>query len=202
MAERGFRVDASDLVPVAVEVAREIATNRNLDIHYAVMDVTEIPHIGTKYDLIVDSYCLQGIVLDSDRGRVFSAVHARLNPRGYYLISTAMYDPSRHHGEDRTVDSDSGRVFHRYDDHDIFDPQTDIQYGLFSDDELGDGPEDYEASVRVADNWYLPHRRYRTPEGLRSELEDQRFRVLLQRGEYGENVVCTRAGSSTSLLPR
>ncbi len=49
-----------------------------MDVRFEVMDVTRIPRHGPGYDLIVDSYCLQGIVLDEDRqvvdrrtGRVF-----------------------------------------------------------------------------------------------------------------------------------
>jgi SAM-dependent methyltransferase len=192
LAQRGFRVDGVELIPAAVKVARDIAEERHLDIHYEVMDVTEIPRIGIKYDLIVDSYCLQGIVLESDRRKVFAAVRARLRPCGYYLISTAMYAEHRHHPESRVVDRKSGRVFDRYDDHDLFDTDTDILYGLVSDVELGqwdDQAKDCEESIRIEGKLYLPRRRYRTPRGLRTELEDEGFRVLLQTGEYGQNVV-------------
>ena len=77
LAERGFRVDAVDLIPTAIDIAHRIAAERKLNIHYEVMDVTKIPLSGVRYDLIVDSYCLQSIVLDADRESVFSAV------RGY-----------------------------------------------------------------------------------------------------------------------
>jgi SAM-dependent methyltransferase len=62
LAEREFFVDA-------IDIALKIAAERNLDVHYEVMDVTQIPPTGARYDLIVDSYCLQGIVLDRDRKR-------------------------------------------------------------------------------------------------------------------------------------
>jgi SAM-dependent methyltransferase len=205
LAQRGFRVDGIDLIPTAIEVAREMAEGRHLNVHYEVMDVTEIPHTGIKYDLIVDSYCLQGVVLEPDRKKVFSAVRARLKPSGYYLISTAMYAEHRHHPEDRIVDPTSGRVFHRYDDHDLFDPDTDIFYSLFSGaglSQLDDQPEDYGESIRLEGKWYLPTRRYKSPQGLRVELEYEGFRVLLQTGEYGENVVCALHGASVSLDDR
>jgi SAM-dependent methyltransferase len=193
LASRGFRVRGIDLIPTAIETARALARDRHLEIDYAVMDVTQIPHEGLSYDLIVDSYCLQGIVLGPDREKVFAAVRARLQPRGYYLVSTAMYAEHRHHPEDRLVDPASERVFHRYDDHDLFDPETGILYALVPEsaaDRLGDRSEDREMALTIDGRSYLPRRRYRTPEGLASELEAHGFRVLLQTGVYGENVVC------------
>jgi SAM-dependent methyltransferase len=203
LAQRGFRVDGFELIPAAVKVARDIADERHLDIHYEVMDVTEIPHIGIKYDLIVDSYCLQGIVLESDRRKVFAAVRARLRPCGYYLISTAMYAEHRHHLESRVVDCRSGKVFDRYDDHDLFDSDTDILYSCVSDVDLGqleDQAKDCEESIRIEGELYLPRRRYRRPGGLRAELEDEGFKVLLQTGEHGQNVVCVLYDAPISKL--
>ena len=198
LAERGFRVHAVDLIPTAIDIARRIAVERNLDIHYEVTDVTKIPPSGTRYDLIVDSYCLQGIVLDADRRSVFEAVRARLKPSGYYLVSTAMYDDSRHSPDELTVDPVSGTVYHRYDEHCLFDPTTDICYEPFSDAgydyPVDDAPEDYEGSTQIAGRWYMPTRRYRTAKGLRAELETEGFETLLQTGEFGENVLCTLAG--------
>ncbi len=202
LAGRGFQVDAIDLIPAAIDIARRIATERNLDIHYEVMDVTEIPLSGARYDLIVDSYCLQGIVMDEDRRSVFAAVHARLKPSGYYLISTAVYEEARRHPDDVVVEPVSANVYHRYDEHSLFDPTTDILYEPFSGTEydygLDDAPEDYEGSTQIAGRWYLPKRRYRTAKGLRAELEDEGFKTLLQTGEFGENVLCTLAADSTS----
>ena len=63
-----------------------------------------------SYDLIVDSYCLQSIVLDEDRRRLFAAVRARLKPTGRYLISTAMYDPARDYASDGRRDEATGIV--------------------------------------------------------------------------------------------
>mgnify|MGYP001988003149 CR=1 FL=1 len=188
LAERGFRVDAVDLVPAAIDVARKIAKERKLNINYEVMDVTQIPLSGTQYDLIVDSCCLQGIVLDRDREAVFAAVRARLQPSGYYLVSNSMYSATLHNSEDVIVDSTSGRTYHRYDEDCLFDPTTEVYYSPFSD--ANDAPEDYEGSTRIAGTWYLPTRRYRTAQTLVAELEREGFEVILQTGKYGENVLC------------
>ena len=149
LAERGFRVDGIDLIPIAIETAREIAQERGLAIHYAVMDVTQLPHSGPQYDLIVDSFCLQGIVLDADREALFAAVRARLRPSGFYLVSSAMYAAARHHPEQRIVDPRSGRVFDRYDDADLFDPHTEILYTHFSDSRCGQGDDHPQATAEA-----------------------------------------------------
>jgi SAM-dependent methyltransferase len=188
-------VDGIELIPAAVRVAREIARDRHLDIHYQVMDVTELPHAGIQYDLIVDSYCLQSIVLDADRGKVFAAVRARLRPCGYYLISTAMYAPHRHHPGCRIVDAASGNVFHRYDEHDLYDPDTEIVYSPVSQvwlDQLEGLAQYVQGRVSINGQPYLPHRRHRTAQSLRAELEAQGFSVLVQTGEYGQNVACNK----------
>ena len=108
LAAHGFRVHAIDLIPEAICQARRTASERGLDVDFEVMDVTRIPHAGPAYDLIVDSYCLQGIVLDQDREAVFRAVKARLDPRGYCLVSTAMYEAARHRPDRQVVDRGNG----------------------------------------------------------------------------------------------
>lgn len=195
LAERGYDVDAVDLVPRAIEIAREQGRLRGLDVHYEVMDVTELPHTGKPYDLIVDSYCLQGIVTDVDRERVFAAVRARLKPEGYYLVSSAMYDEGRFR-EERVTDRETGTVYHRYGVDGLIDPQTSIVYVPLDAD-----PEHYEGALRVNDAWVLPSRRHRKAPALRAELEDAGFSVLYQDEAYGGDLICVHEGAAAGLQP-
>lgn len=201
LAERGFQVEGIDLIPTAIAEARQIAAERGLDIPYEVMDVTQIPHTGTRYDLIVDSYCLQGIVLPEERKKVFAAVRARLKPSGYYLITCCTYEPQRHHPDVQIVDPQTGKTYHRYDEDALFDPQTEVYYDRFARFEYTctDTPAEYEEALEIAGEWYLPRRMYRTPENLKRELEAEDFEVLLQSGDVGENAVCVHAGSGVML---
>ena len=185
LAERGFRVDAIDLIPPAIEIARQQACQRGLQIHYAVQDVTTLPHDGPQYDLIVDSYCLQGIVTDADRQAVYAAVRARLKPDGTYLVSSAMYDPARFHPFERVVDEATGTVYTCYGDDGLIDAQAGIVYVP-----LGEDQEAYEGTRQVAGRRYLLNRRHHRPAALRTELEDAGFRVLYQDDGYGGNLVC------------
>ncbi len=193
LAARSFKVDAIDIIPAAIEMARDEAKKRRLDIHFEVMDICELPHEGRKYDVIVDSCCLQHIVTNVDRGSVFGAVRARLNPQGYYLVSSAMFDETRLRKE-CVQDPERGITYNRYGEYGLIDAATGIVLQRLDED-----PGDYEDAVKIGEAWYLPNRRHLKAPQLRAELEEACFRVLYQAGEYGENVICVLKGSDASL---
>ncbi len=189
LAERGFRVDATDLIPTAIDIAKRIASERGLCVEFAVQDVCELPMEGPLYDLIVDSYCLQGIVLADDRRRLFAAVRARLQPTGYYLVSSAIFDPTRYREDAIVVDDASGRTYHAY-GHDLFEADTAIVYR-----KLGAEKGGYEDAIRIGEEWWLPNRRHRTPAAIERELRAAGFTVL--HGDCG-HAVCVRDDADAS----
>jgi SAM-dependent methyltransferase len=168
LAERGFQVDAVDLVPDAIAVARRFAAERGLEIRFAVQDICQWPDVDDRFDYVIDIFCLQSIVTDDDRGNLLASVHRRLEPGGRYLISTAMHEPGR-----------------AYDDDDRYDPSTGIVWTTV--------PTEVTDSVRFGGSWYVPNRRHLTAEALRLELERHDFRVLEQSGRFGGELVCTPA---------
>ena len=187
LAERGCAVHAVDVIPEAIARARRIAAERGVDVCFELMDVTRLPGHGPAYDLIVDSYCLQGIVLDADRAAVFGAVGARLHPRGCYLVSSAMYAAARHRPDRQVVDARTGRVFDRYDEAGLFDPASDIYY---QPQDGSDGYERIDGSIRVNGARYSPFRRYRTGPRLRAELESHGFGFSSGRAAF---LICSSA---------
>lgn len=191
LAKNGFKVHGIDLVPTAIAVAKQLAIEQGLEIRYEVQDICNLPQVGNKYDLIVDSYCLQGIITDLDRNKVFSGVRARLKPNGYYLISTAMYDKNRHHPDDEIFDQNTRRIYTRYDEDALYDVGSETYYDIFfQDQQKVDAPTDYDGTIEIAGTWYILYRRYRKPESLKAELESNGFKVLYQSGRWGENLVC------------
>jgi SAM-dependent methyltransferase len=171
MAARGYPVHAIDLIPRAIKRARRFAAERGLTIHFQVQDVCLLADVPPRkrYGLIVDSYCLQSVVLDEDRTKLFEAVRARLAPGGYYLISTAMYEPDREYDE-------------------VYDERTGIVYS-----HLAGAARRYrrvDGATSIGGSWYLPHRRHLKPEALSAELRRAGFRVLWQGGQYGGDVIC------------
>lgn len=169
LAARGFQVDAIDLIPEAITIARRMANERGVRVAFSVADICTIASepVTRRYDLVLDSYCLQSIVTDQDRGAVFSAVRARLKPSGYYVISTALHTPTRKY--------EPGS----------YDPSTGICYR-----ESPAGPVADQA-VEIDGRWFIPHRRHVSAEALRDELVSAGFQVLsLECSDSGGDVVC------------
>lgn len=186
LAEHGFRVDAVDLIPAAIEIAREQAALRGLDIQFAVQDICELPPEGKRYDMIVDSYCLQCIVFDADREQVLSTVRARLDPSGYYLISTAVMDAEHQallHEDDAVVDEATGIVYTRYGGG-LIDARTGVV--LYPLDTQADLPD----AKLVNGQWHLPRRRHLTPAQLDAELWRAGFKIIYRYPEHAGSIVC------------
>jgi hypothetical protein len=133
----------------------------------------------------VDSYCLQAIVFDEERARVFAALRARLRQGGYYLVSTALFDEGRFREDETVTDERSGLVYHRYGDKGLIEAATGVAYV-----ELEEGPDLYEGTIKIDDTWYLPSRRHLRPPALKAELERAGFAVLYQEEDHGGNVIC------------
>ncbi|MGW5366502.1 class I SAM-dependent methyltransferase [Actinopolymorpha pittospori] len=165
-------MNAIDLIPEAITLARRFAQERGLDISFGVQDMCALANepVSKRYDLIVDSFCLQSIVTDADRASIFAVVRARLKSRGYYLISTAMYEPER-----------------------TYDPgfQYDTATGICYEEVPNDGSR--HDGVEIDGTWYQPHRRHLTPTALRDELARAGFRVIFQGSGQGD-LVCARSG--------
>ena len=173
LAARGFQVDGIDISPIAIEMAKQFAAQRHLEINYTVSDVCQLPLIDSIYDLIVDSFCLQCIVTDSDRANVFSAVRSRLKPQGYYLIGTAIFAEERNYGDevDEVFDAETGTVYIK----------------LKNNDSI------LEDAVELSDGWYLPNRRHVKPQMLIEELEKAGFKTLWHNEEGGGmSLICQR----------
>lgn len=169
MASRGFNVDAFDLVPEAIGMARFMAQDKKLVVDFQVADIcsSDVLPFDKKYDLIVDSYCLQSIVLDQDRERLFAVVRDRLKADGLYVISTALQNPTRKIDEDH-----------------FFDEETDILYRQ--------QPQGFESedTVQINGRKMIPHRRHRTSEGIETELTNAGF-LVCENGSVSEgDIVC------------
>lgn len=162
LAQRGYRVHGVDLVRDAIDLARSNADERGLDIRFDVQDICRWDEAEETYDVVLDSYCLQSIVLDADRHRVLTGVRRRLAEGGRYVLSTAMYDAGRDYADAR-YDAATGIVWTR-----TAEPHLDGR--------------------RIDGAWHLPHRRHLTARALRAELEDHGFRVVDQSADGGDVV--------------
>ena len=201
LAQLGYHVHGIDVIPDAIDKAKAIAAKHCLDVQYEVLDVCKLPREGGSYQLIVDSFCSQGIVTDPDRIAMFSGIKSRLAKDGYFLMSCCVFEPDREDPETQIVDSTTGKVYTRFDQDALWDSDTEICYSLFHPDAFRPsvGPKDYEGTICVNDTWYIHQRRYPTPENLRLELERHGFTVLEQKGKVTENAVCVHQGADITL---
>ena len=174
LAARGFQVDAMDLIPQAITLARRFAQERGLAVDFSVQDVCALADepVRKQYGVVVDSYCLQSIVTDADRARVFAAVRARLKDNGYYLVSTATYEPERVYESGFRYDTTTGICY------------EEVPY---------DGSR--QDAIEIDGTWYQPHRRHQSPQTLRDELTHAGFHVVSQQGPFHGDLICVRSGS-------
>lgn len=167
LAERGFRVDAIDTSPAAIELAKRFAAEKGLIIGFEVGDIVRLSGWDRTYDLVVDSFCMHNLITDDERRRALANVRALLRLEAYFVIGTRFFDPERAYG------------------HDIRDEGTGIVYSP-----LEANPEDFEDVRRIDGAWYYARARHVRPAELREEIEVAGFRVLCQRN--GGRIVCTR----------
>ena len=169
LAAQGFQVEAIDLIPEAIAIARRMANERGVGVAFSVADICDLASkpVIRRFDLVLDSYCLQSIVTDQDRAAVFSAVGARLKPGGYYVISTALQVSGR---------KDEPGFF--------YDASTGIYYREVPDASIAD------QAIEINDRWFIPHRRHLSADALRDELIAAGFRVLSLDSSDSADVVC------------
>jgi SAM-dependent methyltransferase len=177
LAARGFVVDAVDISPTAIALARRFAAERRLTVSFTICDIRWMTSLGPVYDSVVDNFCLQWMVADSDRRRTLATARSLLKPSGYFVVGTVPYRASRDFGTDR------------------FDPSTGVVYRRLPADSGA-----YEAAVRDGAKWFVPWRRFvLRPELLRDELERAGFRVTHQ--DDGARCLCVpTAGPTTAPL--
>ncbi|WP_028552184.1 class I SAM-dependent methyltransferase [Paenibacillus sp. UNC451MF] len=165
LAQRGYSVDAIDISPTAISMANDIAAVKGLKINYKVKDLLELDKMDSSYDLILDNYCLQSIVTDEDRSKLYSLVSSGLKDSGYYILSSAIYNEARSYNNS------------------YYCPETGIAY------EKTRNPEKYVDAVLIHHEWWLPNRRHLKKEVLREELQTAGFNVIFQ--ENG-NFICKK----------
>ena len=162
LAARGFCVEAIDISPTAIAMARQFAAERDLQINYDVGDICTWAAPEDAYDLVVDSFCLHRIITDADRRRALANVRRMLRPRGYFVVGSVIYRESRDHGPDR------------------FDSATGIVYAR-----VGSDPGNYRDVTQMGGHWYYARHRHLPADEIARELSAAGFTVLDQAADSG-----------------
>ncbi|MCJ8010786.1 class I SAM-dependent methyltransferase [Paenibacillus sp. KQZ6P-2] len=81
----GFKVDAFDISQVAIDWAKERASELTYNIHFQCQSVFELKP-NEEYDLVYDSGCLHGI-LPHRRIQYLKMIYSGLKPGGYFGLT-------------------------------------------------------------------------------------------------------------------
>jgi len=91
LAQWGFDVTGLDVSATAIEIAKDLGQQQELEITFLQGDVLQLENLNEKYDFIYDSHCLHCIVLEEDRRRVFEGVRNSLAKDGLFLLDTSVF---------------------------------------------------------------------------------------------------------------
>lgn len=157
LAGRGLTVRGIDVSPTALEMARQNAADRGLDVRFDAADICRLPEHADRYDLIIDGHCLHCIVGDDDRRCALAAIRRLLKPHGLLLIETMSSHPELVIGEKYQIDP-AGVLSIRVDE-----------------------PADVDGTFQTGGEWFVPHRRLLSEEQVVNELGGAGFAIRFQR---------------------
>ncbi|MDO9391319.1 MAG: class I SAM-dependent methyltransferase [bacterium] len=92
-AEKGYQVYGIDIVPSAIEWAREKSLKANIRAEFEIGDVTKLGKWEDGYfDIVIDGHCLHCIIGD-DRVEMLKEAYRVLRPGGLFYVSSMCGDP-------------------------------------------------------------------------------------------------------------
>lgn len=150
LAERGYHVTGIDLSETAIATARENASERNLDITFAVRDMRE--PLPEKFDAIVNLFTTFGYFRsDEENIKVVDGIASMLSPGGIFVMDYLNENLARTDlipEESGTYDSLQYHIERKIEEDMIFKQIT------FSGDELK-GDLQYQERVKLYDpSWF------------------------------------------------
>lgn len=157
LASRGLAVRGIDVSPTALDMARQNAAERGINVRFDLADICRLTEQSDRYDLIVDGHCLHCLVQDDHRHSALSVIRGLLKPGGLLLIETMISHAGLIVGANYRLDA-RGILSIRVED-----------------------PADLAGVFRSGSEWFAPYRRLRTAEQVAAELGDAGFAIQFQR---------------------
>jgi 2-polyprenyl-3-methyl-5-hydroxy-6-metoxy-1,4-benzoquinol methylase len=157
LAGKGFTVRGIDVSPTALEMARENAAQRGINVQFDAADICRMPEQPNQYDLIVDGHCLHYFVFEEHRRAAFTAIRHLLKPGGLFLIETMISHPGLIVGPKYRIDAD-GVLSIKVDD-----------------------PAGHDGAFASDSEWFAPYRRLLSSDQMATELGDAGFAIQFQR---------------------
>jgi 2-polyprenyl-3-methyl-5-hydroxy-6-metoxy-1,4-benzoquinol methylase len=85
LAGNGLQVTGLDIVPAAIEKAKEKALQKGLSVNFQTGDALNLQELGKKFDTIIDSGVFH-IFSDEDRVKYVNSLNSALKPGGTYFM--------------------------------------------------------------------------------------------------------------------
>ncbi|MCO4754838.1 MAG: class I SAM-dependent methyltransferase [Bacteriovoracaceae bacterium] len=90
-ARKGAEVVGVDVSNLAIMAAQQIAQERDLDISFKVLDVTNTMEDLGSFDLIMDSHLYHCLISDEDRNSYLTFVKKHLQSDGLFLMESMVF---------------------------------------------------------------------------------------------------------------
>jgi SAM-dependent methyltransferase len=186
LAERGVRVTGLDATPRFLELAREDAAKRGVDVEYVEGDMRSIPWSG-RFDRVLSWFTSFGYFSDDENRQVLAGAYEALKPGGLLavelnnmlrLLQVYADETVTERGDDRMIDR------HRFD----------IQTSRSLDERTiirGGKQRTFEFSVRMF-----------TPAELRDWFLGAGFREAIAYGADGELLTAEHEGRRMTVVGR
>lgn len=94
IAKRGGQVTGVDVSPVAIEWAKEKASERKIEARFILQNLAENSSSLGLFDVVIDDHCLHCIV-GGDRATVLDFVRKSLGSNGVFIVRTQCGDPPK-----------------------------------------------------------------------------------------------------------
>jgi 2-polyprenyl-3-methyl-5-hydroxy-6-metoxy-1,4-benzoquinol methylase len=157
LAARGWAVRGIDVSQTALEMARQNAEQRGLNVQFDAADICAMPEQPDRYDLVIDGHCLHCLVRDEHRREALLAIRGLLKPNGLFLIETMISHPA-------LIVKGNYRI----------DPQGVLSIKV-------DNPAGQDDAFQSDSEWFGPYRRLLTADQVATELGNTGFVIQSQR---------------------
>lgn len=109
LAQRGFKVTASDLSSTAIEKAQAIAKEKGLDISWRQDDILN-SHLDQKFDFVLDRGCFH-VLPPERRPDYVRVVDSLIKPNGYLFLKCFSHLETREGGPYRFTSEEIKEIF-------------------------------------------------------------------------------------------
>jgi 2-polyprenyl-3-methyl-5-hydroxy-6-metoxy-1,4-benzoquinol methylase len=157
LAARGWAVRGIDVSPTGLEMARQNAAQRGLNVQFDAADICSMPGQPDRYDLVIDGHCLHCLVCDEHRREALTAIARLLKPDGLFLIETMISHPG-------LIVKGNYRI----------DAQGVLSIKV-------DSPSGHDDALKSDGEWFAPYRRLLTADQVAAELRNSGFVIQSQR---------------------